>query len=205
MNTADAEFDTECQRLRAEGLTYREIAARLGSNQTRAARACNRARARAVDRGRSRLKATDTSQAAICADCGAPCWRTKHNGGTGAKRKRYPADKGRAHRCRKCRGPWTPEKAAALNARRRANLHAAHVEDVDPLVVYERDRWRCHLCRKRVGKLIKYPHPRSASLDHVVPLSQGGEHSYANTRLAHLVCNLKKNCRGGGEQLALIG
>jgi 5-methylcytosine-specific restriction endonuclease McrA len=29
-------------------------------------------------------------------------------------------------------------------------------------------------------------------VDHVIPLSRGGEHSYANAQLAHPTCNLEK-------------
>jgi 5-methylcytosine-specific restriction endonuclease McrA len=83
-------------------------------------------------------------------------------------------------------------------------MHGARIETVDELRVYERDGWRCYLCGRKVNRRLRYPHPRSVSLDHVVPLVEGGEHSYANTRCTHLRCNLKKNCRGGGEQLALI-
>jgi hypothetical protein len=67
-----------------------------------------------------------------------------------------------------------------------------------------RDKNRCHLCRKRVSSK-PWPHPLSASLDHVVPLSQGGDHTPENVRLAHLRCNVSKGNRGGNEQLMLIG
>lgn len=43
------------------------------------------------------------------------------------------------------------------------------------------------------------------SLDHVIPMSKGGAHSYANTQLAHWLCNVTKGNRGGGEQLARVG
>ncbi|NKT05174.1 hypothetical protein GS485_11095 [Rhodococcus hoagii] len=50
-----------------------------------------------------------------------------------------------------------------------------------------------------------YPHPKSASLDHVIPLSCGGAHDPSNVALAHLACNVAKGDRGGGEQLFLFG
>lgn len=34
--------------------------------------------------------------------------------------------------------------------------------------------------------------PMSASVDHIVPLSRGGEHSMANVQCAHLSCNSSK-------------
>lgn len=89
--------------------------------------------------------------------------------------------------------------------RRRAKTRGVHAENVDRTQVGERDGWRCGICRKRVNRSLAYPHPMSASLDHVVPLAQGGEHTYANTRIAHLICNNLRRDHCGGEQLALIG
>jgi 5-methylcytosine-specific restriction endonuclease McrA len=36
-------------------------------------------------------------------------------------------------------------------------------------------------------------------VDHVVPVTRGGEHSYANTRAAHGVCNIWKRARLDSE------
>lgn len=89
--------------------------------------------------------------------------------------------------------------------RRRAATRGADAEDVDRVVVGERDRWVCGICLRKVDKAIAYPHPHSQSLDHVIPLSEGGPHTYANTRIAHLECNIHRSDRGGNEQLSLIG
>jgi 5-methylcytosine-specific restriction endonuclease McrA len=40
---------------------------------------------------------------------------------------------------------------------------------------------------------LRYPDPGFGSLDHAIPLSKGGSHSYANAQLAHLSCNLLKS------------
>lgn len=98
-----------------------------------------------------------------------------------------------------------PEKGRNRNHCRRARILNAHVADVDILAVYERDKWRCGLCHKKVNRTLKWPDPMSASLDHVIPLSDGGTHEPANVQLAHLGCNAGKRNRGGGEQLALLG
>ena len=73
--------------------------------------------------------------------------------------------------------------------------------------IYERDQWKCQLCRKIVGKTRKHPHPRSASLDHIVPRSLGGSDEPSNLQLAHLRCNVEKSTAvaNGGEQLRLVG
>jgi 5-methylcytosine-specific restriction endonuclease McrA len=55
-----------------------------------------------------------------------------------------------------------------------------------------------------VDPRLRHPDPMRVSLDHVIPISKGGSHTYANTQCAHLLCNIQKNNRGAGEQLALI-
>lgn len=91
--------------------------------------------------------------------------------------------------------------------RRRAAVRGARlIERFTDVEIFERDNWRCGICRRRVNKLLKYPHPRSASLDHTVPLSEDPDgHRKANVRCSHLECNVKRGNRGGGEQLMLVG
>lgn len=67
-----------------------------------------------------------------------------------------------------------------------------------------RDGWRCQLCGKKVSPTRAYPHPHSASLDHILPLALGGTHEDSNLQLAHLYCNVTKGA-GGTDQLRLIG
>lgn len=87
--------------------------------------------------------------------------------------------------------------------RRRAAKRNAYVEDVHRLKVYERDCWRCQLCGCKVRRDAAVPHPRAPTIDHIVPLAAGGEHSYLNTQLACFLCNARKGDRAGG-QLRLV-
>lgn len=90
--------------------------------------------------------------------------------------------------------------------RRRAALRTVEVEAFDEREIYERDGWRCQICRMRVPQDKQWPHPQSPTLDHIVPLTEDGtSHTRRNVRLAHLVCNSSRSNRGGNEQLALIG
>lgn len=73
--------------------------------------------------------------------------------------------------------------------------------------IFERDAWRCHICGGATRKTAKVPHPKAPTLDHVIPLARGGEHSRANVRCAHFECNWRKadSCPVSGEQLLLVG
>ena len=90
--------------------------------------------------------------------------------------------------------------------RRRARLAEVEQEDIDPIKVYERDKWTCQVCGKRVRRKPEaLRDPLMASLDHVIPIAEGGHHVYSNVRCTHLRCNLVRGARGGNEQLMLIG
>jgi hypothetical protein len=72
-------------------------------------------------------------------------------------------------------------------------------ERIQRWAVVERDRHRCGICGTRVDPLLEYPDPMSASIDHIVPLSRGGTHTYDNVQLAHLKCNRDKSDAGVGQ------
>ena len=70
--------------------------------------------------------------------------------------------------------------------------------------IYERDGWVCGICHKRVNNRLKYPHPMSASLDHIVSIRHGGTHTRDNVQIAHLRCNVRAGT-GNVKQLLLFG
>lgn len=78
------------------------------------------------------------------------------------------------------------EKVEDHTRNRRARIRNAFVERVEIAVVRERDKGLCGICGAPVSR-------GEESLDHIVPLARGGEHSYRNVQLAHLSCNKRKN------------
>lgn len=98
------------------------------------------------------------------------------------------------------------EKSRGTSRKRRALKRTSQVEPINEKIVYLRDGWICQICHKRVDKRFKYPHPMSASLDHIIPLSQGGPHLYRNVHLAHWGCNSHKHdgTLPQGEQMRLF-
>lgn len=103
--------------------------------------------------------------------------------------------------CRKARAEAQHRRA---NARREARLSEQPSELVRPIDIYLRDGWRCQICGGQVDKRAKMPHPKSPTLDHIVPVSLGGPHTRQNLRLAHFLCNSKRGNRESGQML-LIG
>lgn len=124
--------------------------------------------------------------------------------------------------CRECSQHFTPvmgdyrrgycsDPCARRNRRRiakalrRARMHGAGRESVDPIVVFERDGWRCHLCQVRTPRRLRGTlDPCAPELDHIIPLAAGGEHSYRNTACACRSCNGIKGASVQG-QLRLFG
>lgn len=90
--------------------------------------------------------------------------------------------------------PWNDRRKA--NAiRRRALKSTDDAERFSPLEIFERDGWVCGLCSLPVNKDLPWPHPDSPTLDHVLALARGGNHTRANSQLAHARCNLSKGAR----------
>jgi len=52
----------------------------------------------------------------------------------------------------------------------------------------------CAICGQPVDKSLKYPHPLSATIDHIIPVDKGGHPSNIdNLQLAHFSCNRAKS------------
>lgn len=105
---------------------------------------------------------------------------------------------------------WMERELARIqvsNRRRRALRRSARSEPYTTLEIADRDGWRCQLCGKKVPRKSAARSPRSATVDHIVPISLGGDDVKANVQLAHFSCNVAKNNRAlpRGEQLRLIG
>lgn len=90
--------------------------------------------------------------------------------------------------------------------RARAHLYGVPYTHVSRKAVFRRDGWRCQLCGRKVkrsgtrSKVTGRLHPRTASLDHIVPMRRGGPHEEANCQCACLLCNVRKNARMIGQR-----
>lgn len=81
-----------------------------------------------------------------------------------------------------------PDRKADHSLRYWARLKGARAESVSRLVVLERANGICGICQKPVD-------PNDFHVDHIIPLSMGGDHSYANTQPSHPFCNTSKGAR----------
>ena len=119
------------------------------------------------------------------------------------------------HNCKNCGVLFTSKartnrlyctRDCAFKAGRRTDKHRRRTAERvgDFITIYElgeRDGWRCHLCGKaivlRSGGAALAP-----SIDHLIPISSGGPHTWANVAIAHKRCNSQRRT-GGLVQLRL--
>jgi hypothetical protein len=106
--------------------------------------------------------------------------------------------------CKQCSvtfiGKWRSicEACAESNGRvgRRSRKAALRGRSYIAADIYQRDGWRCHLCRRVVPQDKQVPHPSAPTIDHLVPISAGGLDDPMNVALAHFICNSKRGARG---------
>ena len=114
------------------------------------------------------------------------------------------ATNGGLHRlvCEACTDARKRKEKRTRRARHRALTKGCNAENVDPLKVFERDKWRCRLCNVKTPKELRGTYQDNApELDHIIPLSLGGPHTYANTQCACRKCNGTKSNKPMGQML----
>lgn len=109
--------------------------------------------------------------------------------------------------CRECGDPFvSPGRALYCSERCSGarSMRARHekygeftISTINRRAVYRRDNSNCQLCMKPVDMTLDYNDRMSATLDHIIPqsLATTPDHSAANLRLAHRLCN---SIRGNG-------
>jgi hypothetical protein len=116
---------------------------------------------------KARRDARRTSESRICPRCGSSfTWTSSRPGQV------YCAADCRTAFRRGLRG-------GGLSAKQRAR-------------VKERDGWRCYLCGLDVPRDARWPDSSAGTIDHVIPVAQGGPNTMSNLRLAHWICNVAK-------------
>ena len=83
-------------------------------------------------------------------------------------------------------------KVAVSSRNRLTKKRTNFVERVFRSKVFRRDHWICQLCGDPTSSKWTPNDPWAPTLDHIIPIAAGGEHSYANTQCAHAICNSRK-------------
>lgn len=65
-------------------------------------------------------------------------------------------------------------------------------EKIDALELFEKYNWICNICNTKIENHRRFPDCMAATIEHVIPLSKGGTHTWDNVRPAHAKCNFEK-------------
>ena len=107
--------------------------------------------------------------------------------------------------CLCCKSERQRKATSISRTTRKMRKKCQTVERVNPFKVFDRDKWICQLCKNKTPKALRGSlDPRAPELDHIMPISLGGEHSYRNTQCSCRACNGAKSNRPMGQML-LIG
>lgn len=95
--------------------------------------------------------------------------------------------------------------ASGGSHRKRARLAGVFYEPVNKIAVFNRDGWKCQICRKPTPKSkMGTNHPNAPTLDHRIAIANGGAHSYSNIQCACRSCNSVKSAGPALGQLPLL-
>lgn len=211
------------QRLKCAECDQLIVHSNIGRPRKFCSDACKR-RATTRKRNRSLLSIRQTDVRA-CQECGQQFQASRRDNvfcsPRCAKRAAYlrvkmgQGGKGQLHQCPTCGGAFTASTNkhrfcsercrnrhfGLLRSRSVGKPSTATYTDRE---IFERDGWRCHLCKKPVRQDVPRTHDEGATIDHLIPRSLGGEDEPANVATAHWKCNRDKGARAVGEQLALL-
>jgi DNA-directed RNA polymerase subunit RPC12/RpoP len=89
--------------------------------------------------------------------------------------------------CQQLKASMAAEQAGEKPIDARRELDYYNVLE-NRLKVFERDNYKCHYCQKQLTRF-------TATLDHIQPVSRGGDNSYENLVTACLHCNSRRGNR----------
>lgn len=181
-------FCSRACAFRHKGMVAAERSAlrRIGANERAAARG------RRSEQARQRIqRLIEAKLARVCSDCGATFDQRTHLG----------RPEKRCHGCTMAAQARQEAKARrSAKARRRALERGAAADHIDPLRVFARDCWRCHLCGCSTPQSLRgTTAPSAPELDHIVTLADGGQHTWGNVACACRACNQAKGSRSMGQ------
>jgi len=116
------------------------------------------------------------------------------------KRKYYQANRERLLAKSHEYGRTHLEQGRETQRRRRATQNGCARERFKATDIFERDKWRCRLCRCKTPRDLQGTmEPNAPVLDHVIPLKLGGPHTKANTQCLCRHCNSAKSAKYQGQ------
>lgn len=164
----------------------REALLRIGRNARRHTREAGRAQ-RVDEIAKAKADAIAVKLIRACLDCGSTFQQRTHMG-TPEKR------------CQRCESIVLKAARKTEKLSRKAKRRGAVSESINPIKVFERDKWKCHLCGVKTLKSKRGTYDdRAPELEHIVALADGGSHTWGNVACSCRKCNGTKGARSLGQ------
>lgn len=117
---------------------------------------------------------------------------------TPPKEKRHrQVSLGRSKTCNRCR--LEKQRQSDLGrGQHKALLRRSVIkngERIQTIDLVTRDGFDCQICNVVIDWAKRRGRNWGPSIDHIIPISKGGLHTFENTRMVHLVCNIRKGAR----------
>lgn len=95
---------------------------------------------------------------------------------------------------------WRAGRRRYKSKRRALIRNAPRVDSIDPIEVFERDKWRCHICGEKTHRRLRGTlDDRAPELEHIVSLADGGTHTWGNVACSCRKCNQDKGAESFGQ------
>jgi len=110
-------------------------------------------------------------------------------------RRAFTTKQKRVVMCGTCVRALAPSRSSnrGRHERRAKQAGVAYIYGIQPEKVFARDGYRCHLCGCKTPKHLRGTYkPHAPELDHIVPISVGGGHTWENVACACRQCNNNK-------------
>jgi 5-methylcytosine-specific restriction endonuclease McrA len=139
---------------------------------------------------RGRIRKIQGKSIRVCKQCGATYDLIENKG-----RRTYCSDK-----CARKAERNQKKLKSHGNHKRRSEYYGVEYEHIQNIQIFERDKWICQLCGCNTPKsLMGKNKPNSPELDHIIPISKGGDHKEYNLQLLCRQCNSSKGANIIGQ------
>ena len=76
-------------------------------------------------------------------------------------------------------------------SKKRRAIYAAG-DAIDHVTLFELHGWTCWVCKNPINRYLRFPNFMAATVEHIIPLCQGGTHTWDNLAPSHAKCNFQK-------------
>lgn len=66
-------------------------------------------------------------------------------------------------------------------------------DKIDHYTLFTLFGWTCWVCSEPINKHLRFPNYMAATVEHIIPLRDGGTHTWDNVAASHAFCNFNRD------------